>query len=316
MGVASSRVQLSLDDGATWFYDTQTDPELVLGAWRFDNVGRYFFWDVAAYGRMTFDDFAVAWISGPEASAVRTWTGQGGDANWATVGNWDSDAPASGDKLVFTGASRQVNFNNLDDLIVPWITFSNGGFELTGNSLAVSSAVTNRAGVNTLALPNSWATVSGKNWFVAPASELRFTGATTVDVNGNLTLSGGGALRLKNSFAVGSASSANPALVVNEGQFIVDGTDFTSIGGFRINSLSSASTNAELVLTNNAVLSLTTSGGNLRVGDSASPFTSRLLINGGAPQHGGRQSRNSLCDRSDGRGGARGWICRRRGRGV
>ncbi len=273
----NSRVQVSLDGGVSWIYDTSTDAELPNG-WRLDTTGRYFFWDISGYGIASYDDFTVNWISGPEASSTLTWSGAGVDPNWSTAANWNGTTPVTGDKLIFTGTARTVNNNDLTSLTIPWITFSNGGFELNGNPLSLSSGITNFAGTNTIGLPTAWAAASGKSWYLAPQSELRLTGLSLVDVLGNHTLYGGGALRVKGSFAVGGASSANPAMIINEGQFILDGTDFTSRGGFRIGSSSGASTNAETILTNGAVFYLNLAGGNVRVGDSSSPFTSRLVV--------------------------------------
>jgi hypothetical protein len=58
-GEFSSRVQVSLDAGKSWFYDTLTDPNLADG-WRLDGAARYVVWDVAPNaGPVTYDDFAV-----------------------------------------------------------------------------------------------------------------------------------------------------------------------------------------------------------------------------------------------------------------
>lgn len=55
----NSRVQLSMDGGFTWFYDTATDPELANG-WRFNGPGRYVIWDVAPNaGPVTYDNFSL-----------------------------------------------------------------------------------------------------------------------------------------------------------------------------------------------------------------------------------------------------------------
>ena len=52
-----SRVQISMDNGLTWFYDTATDPDLVNG-WRFQGTGRYILWHVQPdAGEVTFDNF-------------------------------------------------------------------------------------------------------------------------------------------------------------------------------------------------------------------------------------------------------------------
>lgn len=55
----NSRVQLSIDGGATWFYDTSDDPDLPDG-WRMDGPGRHIMWDVAPNaGPVTYDDFSL-----------------------------------------------------------------------------------------------------------------------------------------------------------------------------------------------------------------------------------------------------------------
>jgi hypothetical protein len=56
----NSRVQLSLDGGFTWFYDTATDAALSSG-WRLNGSGRYILWDVAPdAGNVTYDSFSVS----------------------------------------------------------------------------------------------------------------------------------------------------------------------------------------------------------------------------------------------------------------
>ncbi len=55
----NSRIQLSMDGGYTWFYDTDTDADLPLG-WRFNGAGRYILWDVAPdAGTVTYDNFSI-----------------------------------------------------------------------------------------------------------------------------------------------------------------------------------------------------------------------------------------------------------------
>ena len=54
-----SRVQLSLNGGNSWFYDTETDPDLPNG-WRLNAAARHIMWDVApGAGPITYDDFSV-----------------------------------------------------------------------------------------------------------------------------------------------------------------------------------------------------------------------------------------------------------------
>ena len=55
----NSRVQLSMDGGVTWFYDTATDSSLPSG-WRLNGTGRYIMWDIAPdAGPVTYDNFSV-----------------------------------------------------------------------------------------------------------------------------------------------------------------------------------------------------------------------------------------------------------------
>ncbi len=54
-----SRVQVSLNDGGTWVYDTQTDSALPNG-WRLDGPGRVLVWDQAPNeGNVFYDSFSV-----------------------------------------------------------------------------------------------------------------------------------------------------------------------------------------------------------------------------------------------------------------
>ncbi len=55
----SSRVQLSIDGGNSWAYDTSTDASLVNG-WRFDGTERFFMFDIASNDKfITYDNFSV-----------------------------------------------------------------------------------------------------------------------------------------------------------------------------------------------------------------------------------------------------------------
>jgi hypothetical protein len=58
----NSRLQLSMDGGTSWFYDTQTDASLPNG-WRLDTNARYFMWDAAASAAATYDNFSLNLIT-------------------------------------------------------------------------------------------------------------------------------------------------------------------------------------------------------------------------------------------------------------
>ncbi|MDB6029248.1 MAG: phosphohydrolase [Verrucomicrobiales bacterium] len=56
----NSRVQLSMDGGFSWFYDTDSDSVLPSG-WRLNGAGRYIMWDVAPdAGPVTYDNFFLS----------------------------------------------------------------------------------------------------------------------------------------------------------------------------------------------------------------------------------------------------------------
>ena len=139
-------------------------------------------------------------------------------------------------------------------------------------------AITNLAGINTLAADLAWGTTDVKTWTIASGSELVLNNTNTVEVNGDHNMYGGGTLRLKGAMNIGQASTANPPFVVNEGVHIMDGGSFITRGGYRIGSMATAAAGAQTILTNGAVLTITATSGNIRVGDSANPVTSRLVI--------------------------------------
>ncbi len=64
-----SRIQVSLDGGNSFFYDTATDSTLTSG-FRFDGSGRYFIWDVAGQAAPTYDNFSVNTAVVPEPSTI------------------------------------------------------------------------------------------------------------------------------------------------------------------------------------------------------------------------------------------------------
>ena len=67
----------------------------------------------------------------------------GADANWSSVANWSPDAlPAEGDNLTFSGTTRQNNTNNVLTT-VGLVTFSTGGYTVSGTALTLNSGLAN-----------------------------------------------------------------------------------------------------------------------------------------------------------------------------
>jgi hypothetical protein len=149
---------------------------------------------------------------------------------------------------------------------------------LNGNPLAISGSLNNLAGNNNIALPLDWPLTGGKNWQVAAGTELTLSGASAVATTGDHVLFGGGTLRLTGSLDI----NQNPAFIVSEGSFVLDGGIFNSLGGFRIGSSAGAAAPVTVVISNGASLTLEVPAANLRVGDGALAVVSRLFVNGGS----------------------------------
>lgn len=112
-----------------------------------------------------------------------TWDGGGADNNWSTAANWANDTlPAAGDDLIFpSGAARLSNTNNLvAGTNFHSISFSGGGYAISGNSVTLNSAgVANSTGANALNLPITLTTL-GQAFVVAASSSLQVGGTVTV----------------------------------------------------------------------------------------------------------------------------------------
>ena len=182
----------------------------------------------------------------PPPPPERVWTGAGTDDNWSTGANWGGTAPASGEPLLFGLSARQANINDIPALTTPTLTFSNGGFVLSGNLLEIESALNNLAGNNTISLPLEWPNTGPKNWQIAAGTELKLSGSSTLTTLGDHVIYGGGTLRLTGALDI----NQNPAFIVSEGKFVLDAGVFNSIGGFRIGSYAAASAPVEVVVSN------------------------------------------------------------------
>lgn len=70
----NSRVQVSMDDGNSFFYDSATDPLLLHGSGdyrlRFDGEQRHIIWDIAGQAAANYDTFSVESIPEPSSIAL------------------------------------------------------------------------------------------------------------------------------------------------------------------------------------------------------------------------------------------------------
>ena len=146
----------------------------------------------------------AAWLaigaSSDIARAQSTWDGGGGDAFWATAGNWNLDTVptwgASAD-IFFAGNLRTTSTNNVTSGTVRNLSLLDTGFALNGNLLAVTGTIDNLAttGTNTLGLGISL--VSGPRAFRGA------NGGTLLLAGG---ISGTGGINFSNSTGSGTTA--------------------------------------------------------------------------------------------------------------
>ncbi len=204
----NSRVQVSKDNGATWSYDTASDPVLTSG-FRFDGAGRFFSFDVAGNNSsfVTYDGFSVTLLS-------PTWNGAGANNNWSTGGNWSRGVkPTTEEDVVFSGSTRQSNVNDLSGLSINSLQLATAGFSLSGNPFTVVSAITNVTGDSTV----------GNSVTLGGAVSVRTTAGTLtlggdVDGTGSLTKTGNGTLQLT------GANTYTGATTVSTGTLLINGS--------------------------------------------------------------------------------------------
>ncbi|MCD6024373.1 MAG: transporter, partial [Fibrobacteria bacterium] len=200
-------------------------------------------------GFTTFSDFAV----GNVATHTYTWDGGGADDNWMTAANWVGDvAPVAGDSLIFTGTTRLNPVNNFTNgTTFSSIDINATGFTLSGNSVSLTTGLTNATGSSTVSLVVGGAggvtqnsagtlTLSGANSYTGPtmvsAGTLKVgapgdaTNAPLGTIAGITTVASGATLDL-NGFTLGTAE---PVTLNGDG---VGGT-----AGALTNSSGSAST--------------------------------------------------------------------------
>ena len=127
---------------------------------------------------------------------TRVWDGGGGDNNWSTGANWDSDlVPSAGDDLQFAGTTRPAPNNDLTaDTSFASITFNSGatGFTVGGNRITLTGNLTNSSAVTqTLGLPllvNGATSVTAASGAIVSSGVISGTGALTSTGSGGLTL--------------------------------------------------------------------------------------------------------------------------------
>ena len=83
-----------------------------------------------------------------QAPATDTWRGGGGNTDWSNAANWASNTvPGTGDKLVFPASTNLTSDDDLSGYTFSGITFSAAGYDIGGDSFALSGPLAVTAAV-------------------------------------------------------------------------------------------------------------------------------------------------------------------------
>ena len=164
----------------------------------------------------------------PARAADLFWTGAAGNANWSSNANWSTaTVPANGDSLNFGLAVRQICTNNLSNLAVAYLQFTNGGFVLNGTTgLTVTNGITNKvAGTASIGMPLTFPVTSAVS--VAAGGSVTFSGPVT-NATG-LSFTDSGAVTFSNA-------------IVGSGYLTTVGTGAVTLAGSAANTYTGATT--------------------------------------------------------------------------
>lgn len=205
-----------------------------------------------------------ALLLAPTAFAGNAWDGGGGNGNWSTAANWNSDTlPSYGTLLTFGGTTNLTTNNDSATATIAGLTFSSGAgaFTLNGSSVTLGGNITNNStSVQTVNLP-----------LVLDANR---TIATT---SGNVILGGqiSGAFNLiktqGNTLNLNSAGSSFSILQINAGTVRLGVNNASSTTGGLTFSTASAATfdlNGK-TQTLGAAVTISGSAGTVTINDSA-----------------------------------------------
>ncbi|WP_435009178.1 autotransporter-associated beta strand repeat-containing protein [Tundrisphaera lichenicola] len=170
-------------------------------------------------------EFSISYAGGSNSNDVvltvtgvtYTWTGLGGDSNWSTDANWDTNlAPVGGEDLVFpSGAARLNNNNDLSGKSFHSIEVDGSGYFITGNSITLTDGF--------LGTYASGTTTFAPGIALTATESIDVFGGGTLDLAGvisgsfGVTKGGGGTLRYSGS----SANTYNQTTTINAGTLVL-----------------------------------------------------------------------------------------------
>ncbi len=245
--------------------------------------------------------FCFALAAHTVCGQTRTWSGEGDNDNWSTANNWGGIAPTGGESVVFGGATRLTNVNDLvADIVISNITFNSGSgpFRLTGSRVTLDGTVVNNddstqkitlplvlsatrtfnaAGAGTLAVDGE---ISGAGGLTKTGANILFL-QTSNSYDGATTVSSG-ILRINSAYALGSAAAgtvvADNARVELDGSITVTNESITTTGnggsGSNIGGLQSVNG------FNTWAGNVTIVGSNARIGCAGGIGTAQLTVAG------------------------------------
>ena len=203
------------------------------------------------------------------AAATSTWSGAGGNANWTTSGNWDV-VPVAGNDLVFPATGVTASSTNNDftaGTVFNSVTINGGGYILAGNSISITTGVTDN---------NSYATGTAISLVMTGAGSFTKSGTSSTTLSGTNTFTGGvtlnaGILNANNSSAFGTIAGTT---TINGGT--IDNTTASSItllnykmawnGDFAYGGTKNLSNNTGAIIMNASHTITTNGGGTLTLG--------------------------------------------------
>ena len=154
------------------------------------------------------------------------WTGLGGDNNWSTAANWDTNtAPTDGANLLFpSGASQPSNVNDLSGMSFHSIEIDDKNYSISGNAITLTNGIssTYTSGASTFGLDTTL--TATETFDVATGGTLDMSGVITVSNFGGgfgVTKTGGGTLEYSGS----SANQYNGGTVINAGTLVLAKAD-------------------------------------------------------------------------------------------
>ncbi len=203
---------------------------------------------------------AVAGLLLPITTPATTWDGGGAGALWSTAANWagDTNALATGERLIFSGAAQKVNTNDFITSVA-WMQLPTAGYSLYGTgagaTMTLGGNITNFGAGNLIDIDLTLAAT--RTILVTNGGSLEISGdiggaggITFVGRNHRLTLSGnntfaggvtvnGGLLVVKNSASLGTGTKNIVMTAGSAGnpQMLLDGSggdiDFPSTISFQ-----------------------------------------------------------------------------------